>query len=189
MGSSRSSVSMSLVVVMSMMVFVLSTALDMWTDEKSGVGRRSEEEVMSIYESWVVKHGKSYNGEAMAVGEKERRFEIFKENLRFIEEHNAENRTYKVGLNKFADLSNEEYRSMYLGGTKAGTRRRPSRAKITDRYAPRLNEALPDSVDWRKEGAVVQVKDQGSCGMCFILSHIHNIALGLFFYFLFFKLR
>ncbi|CAL5328030.1 unnamed protein product [Camellia sinensis] len=163
---------MAVVVVMSMMVFVLSTAVDMWTDEKSVVWRRSEEELMSMYESWVVKHGKSYNGEAMAVGEKERRFEIFKENLRFIEEHNAENRSYKVGLNKFADLTNEEYRSMYLGGAKAGTRRRPSMPKVTDRYAPRLNEALPDSVDWRKEGAVVQVKDQGSCGSCWAFSTI-----------------
>ncbi|KAL7190955.1 hypothetical protein ACSBR2_023095 [Camellia fascicularis] len=172
MGWSRSLVSMSLVVVMSMMVFVLSTAVDMWIDEKSGGWRRSEEEVLSIYESWVVKHGKSDNGEAMAVGEKERRFEIFKENLRFIDEHNAENRSYKVGLNKFADLTNEEYRSMYLGGAKAGTRRRPSTAKVTDRYAPRLNEALPDTVDWRKKGAVVQVKDQGSCGSCWAFSTI-----------------
>ena len=41
---------------------------------------------MAMFRSWLVKYGKSYN----ALGEKERIFEIFKENLRFVDEHNAE---------------------------------------------------------------------------------------------------
>ena len=45
---------------------------------------RTDEEVMSIYEGWLAKHGKAYNG----LGEKERRFQIFKDNL-----------SYKLGLN------------------------------------------------------------------------------------------
>ncbi|GJV52401.1 guanine nucleotide-binding protein-like NSN1 [Tanacetum coccineum] len=45
-------------------------------------------------------------------GEKERRFQIFNDNLKFINEHNASgNLPYKVGLNRFADLTNEEFRS------------------------------------------------------------------------------
>ena len=119
---------------------------------------RTDEDVMAVYEAWLAKHGKSYN----ALGEKERRFQIFKDNLRFIDEHNAENRTYKVGLNRFADLTNEEYRSMYLG-TRTAAKRRSSN-KISDRYAFRVGDSLPESVDWRKKGAVVEVKDQGSCG-------------------------
>lgn len=109
-----------------------------------------------MYEEWLVKQGKLYN----ALGEKEKRFEIFKDNLRFIEEHNAENRTYKVGLNRFADLSNEEYRARYLG-TRIDPKRKIARS---NRYAPSVGDNLPKSVDWRKEGAVVPVKDQGSCG-------------------------
>ncbi|TJX11877.1 hypothetical protein E9840_12735, partial [Tissierella creatinini] len=96
---------------------------------------------------------------------------MFKENLRFIDEHNSENRTYKVGLNRFADLTNEEYRSTYLG-VRAGSRPRLSTPRKSDRYAPRAGDALPDSVDWRKEGAVVDVKDQGSCGSCWAFSTI-----------------
>ncbi|KAG5018390.1 hypothetical protein JHK87_014245 [Glycine soja] len=60
------------------------------------------------------------------------------------EEHNAGNRTYKVGLNRFADRS----RMMT----------RPS-----SRYAPRVSDNLSESVDWRKEGAVVRVKTQSEC--------------------------
>lgn len=107
----------------------------------------------------MVKHGKSYN----ALGEKDKRFEIFKDNLRYIEEQNAlSNRTYKLGLSRFADLTNDEYRNMYLG-TRPDPKRRLSKVR-SDRYEPRLGDSLPDSVDWRDKGAVAPVKDQGDCG-------------------------
>ena len=128
--------------------------------------QRTDEEVKAVYESWLVKHGKVYN----AIGEKEKRFEIFQDNLKFIDEHNAENRPYKVGLNKFADLTNEEYRSMFVGG-RLGRKPRVSRPK-SDRYAYRGGEELPEKIDWREKGAVVSVKDQGQCGSCWAFSTV-----------------
>lgn len=131
---------------------------------------RSDEEVMSMYESWMVNHGKSYN----ALGEKEKRFEIFKDNLRYIEEQNAmPNRTYKLGLNRFADLSNEEYRRTYMG-TRTDAKRRFSKVK-SDRYAPKVGDSLPDSIDWREKGAVAPIKDQGGCGSCWAFSTIASV--------------
>ena len=114
---------------------------------------------MRIYESWLVKHRKNYN----ALGEKERRFEIFKDNLKFIDEHNAdESKPYKLGLNKFADLTNEEFRSRYFG-----IKRKPALLRKTSssaRYLYKVGDELPEYVDWRDKGAVVAVKDQGQCG-------------------------
>lgn len=109
-----------------------------------------------------MKHGKAYN----AIGEKDRRFEVFKDNLRFIDEHNynAANRgTYKLGLTRFADLTNDEYRALYLGA-RVGGKRRGLGLKRSDRYAFRDGEEFPEKVDWREKGAVVGVKDQGGCG-------------------------
>ena len=128
---------------------------------------RTEKEMRAMYESWLVKHGKNYN----ALGEKEKRFEIFKDNLRFIDEHNKENSTYKVGLNNFADLTNEEYRAMYLG-TKMDQKGRLFGARRSDRYAFRVGDELPESVDWRNKGAVGAVKNQGQCGEFFFFDEV-----------------
>nr|GMC55059.1 low-temperature-induced cysteine proteinase-like [Ipomoea batatas] len=115
---------------------------------------RSEDEVKEMFESWLVKHGKSYN----AVDEKDKRFKIFKDNLNYIDEKNSlGNRSYKLGLNRFADITNEEYRAGFLGAKRDAGRSREKRE--SDRYAPVAGDSLPDSIDWREKGAVTE----GSC--------------------------
>lgn len=140
-----------------------------------GAGR-TDDEVMSMYESWLVEHKKVYN----ALGEKDKRFQIFKDNLKYIDEHNAmPEKSYKLGLTKFADLTNEEYRSVYLGTKPDASRRLSSRQ--SDRYAPKVGDRLPESVDWVKKGVLVGVKDQGQCGMCTsYLFLFHFLLLYLF---------
>lgn len=137
----------------------------MTSGDSSSTNWRTDDEVNAMYESWLVKHGKTYN----ALGEKDRRFQIFKDNLKFIDEHNSGDHSYKVGLNKFADLTNEEYRKTYTGIKTIDAKKKVSKAK-SDRYAASPADDLPESIDWRAKGAVSQVKDQGSCGSCWAFS-------------------
>jgi hypothetical protein len=125
----------------------------------------SESRMFRLFEKWQQQHGKKdYGG---VVTEKERRFLIFKENLRYVDAHGKKNSTYWLGLNKFADLSNQEFRAKYTG-TKIDRNRRlkktlqkEQRKSSGFRYA---DVEAPDSIDWREKGAVAAVKDQGSCG-------------------------
>ncbi|KAL0424166.1 UNVERIFIED_CONTAM: Cysteine proteinase RD21A [Sesamum radiatum] len=140
-----------------------------YSNKHAAANPRSEEQVKGLYERWLAKHGKVYNG----IGEKDRRFQIFKDNLKFVDEHNSGNRTYKVGLNQFADLTNEEFRSVYLG-TRSDAKRRFVKSKnASQRYAFRAgDDELPESVDWRERGAVAPIKNQATCGSCWAFSTV-----------------
>lgn len=154
---------MSIVVITTFLLifFVyLINANDMFYNNNNN-NNDTDAEVKRIYEIWLAEHGKIYNG----LGEQGKRFEIFKDNLRFIEEHNnSKNQTYVLGLNRFADLTNEEYRTIFLG-TKSDARRRLVESKnASHHYVFRASDSVPKSVDWRKKGAVAPIKDQGTCG-------------------------
>jgi len=71
---------------------------------------QDEKILKKIFRSWAKKHKKSYSSAEFPT-----RFAIFKENYLWIENHNSKNFSYKVGLNHFADLTNDEYRKFNLG--------------------------------------------------------------------------
>jgi C1A family cysteine protease len=99
------------------------------------------------------------------------RQEIFKANLEYIQAKNREEGiTYTLGVNKFADMSNEEFRKR-LGRKKNDAFRAQSKQdfKILD------DSNLPDSIDWRAKGGVNYVQDQGDCGSCWAFSAIAAI--------------
>lgn len=109
---------------------------------------------------YIAKYGKSYGTKE----ELELRSLIFKNNLAHITGRNGENGlTYRLGLNKFADMTNEEFRKR-LG------RKKNHQLVSNEQYTFLEDNAIPTSVDWRKKGAVNPVQDQGQCGSCWAFS-------------------
>jgi hypothetical protein len=131
---------------------------------------RADEEVRRMYEAWKSKHGRGGSNDDdcdMAPGDEEGRrlrLEVFRDNLRYIDKHNAEAdaglHTFRLGLTPFADLTLEEYRGRVLGFRARGRR---SGARYGSGYSVRGGD-LPDAIDWRQLGAVTEVKDQQQCG-------------------------
>ncbi|GJW11770.1 cysteine protease XCP1-like protein [Tanacetum coccineum] len=123
------------------------------------------DKVINLFESWVSKHGKFYD----SLEEKLHRLEIFKDNLKHIDETNKKLSNYWLGLNEFADLSHEEFKNMFLG---IKVELPEKREESSEEFTYRDFVDLPKSLDWRKKGAVAPVKNQGSCGSCWAFSTV-----------------
>ncbi|KAJ3687131.1 hypothetical protein LUZ61_016295 [Rhynchospora tenuis] len=117
------------------------------------------------FESWCKQYGKTYATEE----EKLARFRVFEQNAAYVEAHNsAADSSYTLALNAFADLTPHEFRSTRTGLTGLKTVGSLSNGRVFTGFGAGFR--VPDSVDWRKQGAVTKVKDQGSCGACWSFS-------------------
>lgn len=118
------------------------------------------------HEQWMVKHGRVYKDAT----EKALRYEIFKSNVERINAFNAENHKYKLGVNKFADLTNDEFKAR--NGFKRDSSKVARGLKVGKMFRYENVSEVPTSMDWRKKGAVTPVKDQGQCGCCWAFSAV-----------------
>ncbi|XP_072418118.1 procathepsin L-like [Chiloscyllium punctatum] len=125
------------------------------------------------WKNWKSQHGNQYTKD-----EESYRRMIWEDNMRYIEHHNIEHslgkRTSKVGMNKFGALTNEEFNKLMNG------HRRIEAVNMTEIEADERDESSESkeipielrtaSVDWRREGLVTPVKNQGQCSSSWAFS-------------------
>jgi len=116
-------------------------------------------DVDASWTAWKAKYGKNY----LSAEEDAQRQAIFNKNVAYINKHNAEGHSYTLGMNQFGDMTNAEYQAMYLRPFA-----RANRSNVEVHVAG--NEVDPTSVDWRTQGYVTPIKDQGQCGSCWSFS-------------------
>ena len=79
------------------------------------------------------------------------RFGVFSANLRRIKSHNEEPEiTYTLGIDKFADMSDEEFKRVHLHGYNGSPHRNLLKVKPTSNEIETAD--LPAEVDLRKGG-------------------------------------
>jgi len=99
---------------------------------------------------------------------------ILKDNLEKIKAHNsAGTSTYVMGVNEFAAMTSEEFKTYMQGYKNQGV-------DIQDMEAADLSghvatSELPASLDWRTKNVVTPPKNQGGCGSCWAFSATETV--------------
>ncbi|WJX90036.1 cathepsin L [Trifolium repens] len=110
-----------------------------------------------VFAKWMVEHDRNYS----TMSEMIKRKKIFKKFFLYIKKSNSQgNNTYRLAINKFADMIEEDMPNCLLED--------PKDFLAFDQKIVSFNiseENLPDSFDWREHDAVSPVRDQGiTCG-------------------------
>ncbi|XP_078001465.1 procathepsin L-like [Glandiceps talaboti] len=116
------------------------------------------------WEQWKISHGKFYSME-----EELTRKMKWQNNMKLIRSHNEDfdngKSSYRLQMNKFGDLDNNEFRQQ-MNGYRGKS---PSKSRGSTFLRP-SNVVLPDHVDWRDKGYVTPIKNQEACGSCWAFS-------------------
>lgn len=127
----------------------------------------------ALFSSFMYQYNKTYDSEE----ERYKRYSTFKENLRHIDKHNADpSNTYKMAMNRFMDLSREEFRLQRRGQPydhssilrRARTQPPNNSSFFLSSSFYQSRQDYPKNVDWAdpKLKKVSEVKDQLYCGGC-----------------------
>ncbi|XP_047178053.1 vignain-like [Vigna umbellata] len=144
--------------------FVLGMAESFDFNEKE---LESEQGLWDLYERW-----RSHHTVSRSFDEKQKRFNVFKANVMNVHNANKMDKPYKLKLNRFADMTNHEFTTTYAN-SKVGHHRMFRGMPLGNGTFMYENvDKVPSSVDWRKKGAVTDVKDQGKCGSCWAFSTV-----------------
>jgi hypothetical protein len=120
------------------------------------------------WDAWKAKHNKVYRTK----DEEVYRFGVFLKNLEYINANQGE--TYKLGTNLFSDLTNEEWRALYL--LPKGTIKRDPQDEIGHTLTFPEDFEAPTTVNWtQKAGTTNPVLNQGQCGSCWAFSTVESI--------------
>ncbi|XP_065222909.1 procathepsin L [Planococcus citri] len=125
-----------------------------------------------VAEEWDLfktQFSKAYNSEI----EDKFRLKVFMDNKHKIANHNKRFRngevSFEMEMNHFGDLLHHEFVKT-VNGYKHNLRRVMGDENDALTYIAPFNVTAPDTIDWRTQGAVTEVKNQGQCGSCWAFS-------------------
>ncbi|XP_072546255.1 cathepsin L-like peptidase [Salminus brasiliensis] len=120
------------------------------------------------FHGWKLEFGKRYASEE----EEAQRKMTWLTNRKLVLEHNklADQglKSYRLGMNHFADMDNQEYQARFKSCLRSFKRTKAHSAPLF--LQQQGGDTLPSAVDWKAAGYVTRVKHQKDCGSCWAFS-------------------
>jgi len=120
------------------------------------------------FRDYMTKFGKVYD----TTEEFQLRFENYKASATRIAKENASSKGAVYALNKFSDMSPQEFQTKVLMTPRNASTAQPDPSMVLQ---PKDGIVAPSSLDWRDKNAVTAVKNQEQCGSCWAFSVAENV--------------
>jgi len=121
------------------------------------------------FQSFMTEYNRTYKTDEE---HNSRYWTFYKNMLQWELMNKMEQGTATYGMNKFADLTVEEFRARYISPV---SREDLAKAALLPEAEKLDVSQIPAAVDWRDKNAVTPVKDQKECGSCWAFSTVANI--------------